>query len=122
MTESAELTARTVETGSLPVVDISALRTDDPEARAAVGGALHAACVDKGFFSVSGHGIEPELLEAAFAEARTFFTLPAEEKHRVAMTRDNYGRGYEHVGGQTPTVDQRSLPIDPAPGRQHLRR
>ncbi|MFR9805912.1 2-oxoglutarate and iron-dependent oxygenase domain-containing protein [Pseudonocardia sp. RS010] len=57
--------------------------------------------VDKGFFYVSGHGVGPELLEAAFAEARTFFALPAAEKQRVAMTTDNYGRGYEDVGGQT---------------------
>lgn len=101
MTRSAELGARTVETSALPVVDISGLRTDEPEARAAVGRALRAACVDKGFFYVSGHGIEPALLEAAFAEARTFFALPAQEKQRVAMTKDNYGRGYEDVGGQT---------------------
>lgn len=97
----SDLAARTIETSALPVVDMSGLYSTDPADRAAVGRALRAACVDKGFFYVSGHGVEPELIEAAFAEARRFFALPAEEKHAVAMTGDNYGRGYEDLGGQT---------------------
>lgn len=100
MTSSAELTARTVDTASLPVVDVSGLRSADPAARAAVGRVLHEACVDKGFFSICGHGVEPELVAAAFAEARAFFALPLQEKRRVAMTKDDYGLGYEEIGGQ----------------------
>jgi isopenicillin N synthase-like dioxygenase len=99
-----DLDARRVDAGALPVVDMSGLYTDDPGARAEVAAALRAACVDKGFFYVAGHGIEPELRAAAFAEARLFFALPAEAKHRVAMTGENYGRGYEDLGGQTLEV------------------
>jgi len=96
-----DLAARTVETSALPVVDMSGLYSTEPADRAAVGRALHAACVDKGFFYVVGHGVEPELLDAAFEESRRFFALPAEDKRRVAMTADNYGRGYEDLRGQT---------------------
>ena len=95
-----DLDARVVATSALPVVDVSGLRSADPADRAAVGVALRAACVDKGFFYLAGHGIEPELPAAAFAQARAFFALPAETKAAVAMSSDNYGRGYEGIGGQ----------------------
>ena len=86
---------------ALPVVDISALSAPDPEARAAVGRAIRAACLDKGFMYVVGHGIDPGLRAAVLAQAAAFFALPEAEKLVVSMAHSPCNRGYEPIRGQT---------------------
>lgn len=86
---------------TLPIVDISGLATDDPEARAAVGRAIEAACRDKGFMYVTGHGIDAALRARVLEEAAAFFALPEEEKMRVDMKKSPANRGYEPLRGQT---------------------
>ncbi|QPM90557.1 isopenicillin N synthase family dioxygenase [Pseudooceanicola algae] len=95
------LTAKSVETASLPVIDVSALSSADPAKRAAVGAALRAACLDKGFFYCSGHGIPQGLIDAAFAETRALFDLPDAEKDSLDKSTSKANRGYETLGGQT---------------------
>lgn len=86
---------------SLPVVDITALDSPDPAARAAVGAAIGAACRDKGFMYVVGHGIDADLRARVLAQAAAFFDLPAEDKMAVSMARSPCNRGYEPMRGQT---------------------
>lgn len=95
------LGARSVETATLPVIDISGLSSSSPEKRAAVGEALRQACLDKGFFYCAGHGIPQGLIDAAFAESRAFFERPIEEKLTVDKVHSFCNRGYEHMRGQT---------------------
>ncbi|MGA1074798.1 MAG: 2-oxoglutarate and iron-dependent oxygenase domain-containing protein, partial [Ilumatobacteraceae bacterium] len=68
-----------------PIVDITDLRriaigppsesdirlADHPEAIA-----IHAACLETGFFVVTGHGIDDEI-SVLFRAARRFFELPS---------------------------------------------
>ena len=86
---------------TLPIVDISGLSTDDPDARAAVGRAIEAACRDKGFMYVTGHGIASDLRARVLEEAAAFFSLPEDEKMRVDMKKSPANRGYEPLRGQT---------------------
>lgn len=86
---------------SLPIVDISALSSPDPAARAAVGRAIGVACRDKGFMYVTGHGIDEPLRAAVLDQARAFFTLPEAEKMAVYMKNSPCNRGYEPIRGQT---------------------
>ena len=59
----------------IPVVD---LRQDDaPET-------LRAACEELGFFTVTGHGVDPALVQAVAAGSRAFFDRSREEKQRFA--------------------------------------
>lgn len=85
----------------LPIVDVSGLSSSDPDMRRAVGTALRAACLDKGFFYCVGHGIPAGLIDAVFAETRRFFDLPMEAKLAVDKARSFANRGYETLGGQT---------------------
>jgi isopenicillin N synthase-like dioxygenase len=48
--------------------------------------------VDSGFFYVTNHGIQDELLAAVFAESKKFFELPLEEK--MLLHRNSAHRGY----------------------------
>ena len=86
---------------SLPIVDISALSSPDPAARAAVGRAIRAACLDKGFMYVTGHGIDEGLRAAVLDQARAFFARPEPDKMAVWMKNSPCNRGYEPIRGQT---------------------
>jgi isopenicillin N synthase-like dioxygenase len=103
MTESssATLEASEVDADALPVIDVSGLASADPAKRAAVGVALRAACLDKGFFYCVGHGIPHGLIDAVFDETRRFFDLPEAEKLKVDKSRSFANRGYERMRGQT---------------------
>ncbi len=71
----------------IPVIDFE--KGSESDVVAAVG----AACRDFGFFQVTGHGIEAETVERAFAAARSFFALPMAEKRAISRDQDN-ARGY----------------------------
>jgi isopenicillin N synthase-like dioxygenase len=68
---------------SVPVIDIADL--DSPESL----DAIDRACREWGFFQVTGHGIEPALLQSLFEVSRAFFSQPAGEKRRIRRDADN---------------------------------
>jgi isopenicillin N synthase-like dioxygenase len=98
---TARLEAVKVSPASLPVIDIGGLSSADPEARKAVGAKLREACLDKGFFYISNHGVPEDLVRDVFAEAAAFFALPAEQKAEVDKSKSKASRGYEPLQGQT---------------------
>jgi isopenicillin N synthase-like dioxygenase len=93
----------------LPVIDISALASDEPARRQAVAAAIGRACDDIGFFYVTGHGIPEETIHAAVEAAARFFSLPLEEKLRIRAGASNRGytpmRESEHEEGK-PDVNE----------------
>jgi isopenicillin N synthase-like dioxygenase len=74
-------------TDTLASVDIGPLLSAaaDPEALAELVRQIDAACRALGFFRVSGHGIDPQLLATLDAEARAFFAQPEAVKATIAM-------------------------------------
>lgn len=79
---------------ALPIIDLGR----DFEA---VPGTLDRACCEFGFFYVTGHGIDPELVASLAGLARAFFAQPLERKLRIAMARGGPAwRGYFPVGGE----------------------
>ncbi|ARQ02615.1 isopenicillin N synthase family dioxygenase [Pseudorhodoplanes sinuspersici] len=98
---TATLEAARVSTAALPVIDISDLFSANFADRKAVGAELRAACLDKGFFYITNHGVPEDLIADVFAEAATFFALPAEQKAEVDKAKSKANRGYEPLQGQT---------------------
>lgn len=98
---AALLDATAVDAAALPVIDVSGLSAGDPAKRAAVGAALRAACLDKGFFYCVGHGVPQGLIDAALAETRGFFDQPEAAKLRIEKSLSFANRGYERLRGQT---------------------
>src|ERR1700735_3206022 len=86
----------------LPVIDVSALVGDAPAtARAAVARQIQAACRERGFFYVTGHGVPADLLNQLAAAASEFFALPVADKMEIAMERGGRAwRGYFPVGAE----------------------
>ncbi|RAI40184.1 isopenicillin N synthase family dioxygenase [Rhodoplanes roseus] len=98
---AATLEAVRVSHAQLPIIDVTGLSSSNPQDRAAVGAALQAACRDKGFFYVTGHGVPQGLIDAVLAEAKAFFDQPMERKHAVDKALSFCNRGYEPLKGQT---------------------
>ncbi len=83
---------------SLPVIDVSALRTDEG---AAAAEAIGAACRDTGFFYAVGHGVAPETLSRLTEASWRFFALPEAEKRKVEMAQGGRAwRGWFPLGGE----------------------
>jgi len=83
---------------SLPVIDISALRTGEG---AAVARQIESTCRDSGFFYVAGHGVPAALIERLDRASRAFFDLPVEAKMEIAMEHGGRAwRGFFPVGAE----------------------
>ena len=78
----------------IPVIDIAPFTSGDPAVRGAVIQAVANACEHVGFLIISGHGINPVLLDQAFAVSRDFFDLPVEQKLRARPMGEVAPRGY----------------------------
>src|ERR1700730_1682013 len=95
------LEAARISVASLPVIDVSGLSSRNAAERQAVGAQLRAACVDKGFFYISNHGVAETLVADVFKEAAAFFALPVGQKSEVDKAKSEANRGYEPLQGQT---------------------
>lgn len=82
----------------VPLVDVSALRGDDADARSAVVAALDRAAREVGFIYVAGHGIAPEVIEGLKRAARSLFALPLETKLDYYIGKSTNHRGYVPKG------------------------
>nr|CBX71117.1 hypothetical protein YEW_CY12230 [Yersinia enterocolitica W22703] len=61
---------------------------------------LRHAARDIGFFYLTGHGIDPALLQQIQTLSREFFALPDEEKLAVAMVHSPHFRGYNRAASE----------------------
>tara|TARA_R110000851_G_scaffold50458_4_gene120460 strand:- start:350 stop:1321 length:972 start_codon:yes stop_codon:yes gene_type:complete len=86
---------------TLPVIDLSPMLGGVAQDKVAVGLALREACEHTGFFYVSGHGIDPALIQRVFAQSQQFFAQPMDAKLETDKAQSKANRGYEKLGGQT---------------------
>jgi isopenicillin N synthase-like dioxygenase len=82
---------------TLPIIDISPFVTGGSDAaRKNVAAELRAACIDIGFFYITGHGIPAAELDQVIDWGHRFFSLPAAEKLKIH--RKGSGQGYSPAG------------------------
>jgi isopenicillin N synthase-like dioxygenase len=88
--------------GALPVIDVGPLlASGQAAATAAVAGEIQAACRDRGFFYVTGHGVPAGLLAELADASAEFFALPLADKLEIAMEHGGRAwRGYFPVGAE----------------------
>lgn len=82
----------------IPVLDIADFLAGVPKAREALAKAVAHTCDDTGFLVIANHGIEPALIEAAFAAASDFFDLG--EQRKLALKVGDLNIGYLPYGAQ----------------------
>lgn len=115
-------------TMSLPIVDISPYLADDfvypPTAKQlACSAAIHQACLDFGFFYITGLGIPRQDFDDILELSKQFFDLPVDVKEALSIASTSNGtdgaRGYQKlkVGETSATIARRyarihySLPV-----------
>lgn len=85
---------------TVPVIDVSALVAGSP-GRAAVAAEIGDACRSQGFFYVTGHGVDPELVHRLVDASRRFFAEDEDTKMRWRMALGGRAwRGYFPAGGE----------------------
>ena len=75
--------------GDFPVIDLSALCGPQPSAavRRDIACQVARACEEIGFFTVTGHGVPPEVIANLVAQSYAFFDLPVAEKLVIRRPR-----------------------------------
>jgi isopenicillin N synthase-like dioxygenase len=84
----------------LPIIDISSLKHGDLIARQDIARQIRLACLDKGFFYISGHGVPERLVDDVIVQAKRLFDLPLERKMALDKATSRANRGYEPMSGQ----------------------
>ncbi|XP_052209749.1 2-oxoglutarate-Fe(II) type oxidoreductase hxnY isoform X2 [Diospyros lotus] len=97
----------------LPIIDLAS--TD----RLSTANSIRQACTEHGFFYLINHGVEEELLNRVFDESKKFFSLPLEEKMRLARREH---RGYTPLYAEKldPSLGNKGKMIDNAKEREGL--
>lgn len=92
---------------SVPIVDISGLRSSDDAVRARVAAEIGTAAREVGFLYISGSGIDESCFDRMLAATKEFFALPLEEKMRSYIGLSRCHRGYVPIGeeGVESTAD-----------------
>jgi len=89
----------------VPTIDISPFvgpGTATEDAKAEVLNEIRAACLESGFFVITGHGVPEDLQQRALAMSKCFFALPLQEKLELSEKK-SWGRsfrGYQIIGGE----------------------
>ena len=86
-----------VTAATVPVINLTPLRSGSRAGLEAVAQAIGAAARDIGFFSVANHGIAPAIVDDVYAAARTFFALPESVKDRVAIELSPHFMGFARM-------------------------
>ncbi|MDP9912866.1 polar amino acid transport system ATP-binding protein [Variovorax boronicumulans] len=85
---------------SLPLIDVAPLVAGTPE-RARVAAQIGDACRAHGFFYVTGHGVDPALIQRLEDLSHQFFDLPEETKMQWRMALGGRAwRGFFPRGGE----------------------
>ncbi|KHN34913.1 1-aminocyclopropane-1-carboxylate oxidase, partial [Glycine soja] len=77
-----------IEEMNLPIIDFYSAESD----RLSTAISIRQACIEYGFFYLVNHGVENDLVRA-FDESKRFFSLPLEDKMKLA---------YKEFRGYTP--------------------
>ncbi len=95
----------------IPVIDVSPfVRGGDLNERRRVGREIRDACIDIGFFYISGHGIEQAEFDELTTWAHRLFALPIEQKMSLDKSLSPRNVGYMQVGGVDPEANTDRAP------------
>ena len=83
---------------TIPVVDLSDFQNSDPEKHTQFVKTLGDALMDLGFFAVTNHGIDSDLIERCYQHAQDFFSKSDAIKKKYEFEELNGQRGFTSFG------------------------
>ncbi|KPI38210.1 putative iron/ascorbate oxido [Cyphellophora attinorum] len=83
-----------------PIIDLAALNSKDAAAHQNLVDQIRKACLAKGFFQVTNHGIAQELQDAVFQQSKEFFNLTESTKSKYSQANHPNKLGYEPLRSQ----------------------
>jgi isopenicillin N synthase-like dioxygenase len=84
----------------VPVIDLAPARGGGSADRRRIASLIDQACVEIGFFAVTGHGVAESVGRDLREAAHQFFALSSEAKRRASPNDDRTPRGYHAPGGE----------------------
>jgi isopenicillin N synthase-like dioxygenase len=85
-------------TTRIPVIDIAPALGGSRADRLAVAREIDRTCVDIGFFTITGHGVPADVIDALRRLSHEFFALPLAEKRQAIHPVPATPRGYIAMG------------------------
>lgn len=79
----------------IPIIDIQGLISNDLKSAKNTAREINRACLDNGFFYISNHGVDQDLIDDLMRVAKDFFSLPQVEKEKISIKNSFASRGYE---------------------------
>jgi isopenicillin N synthase-like dioxygenase len=86
---------------TLPMIDMRPALNGGLDGLNGFAAAIGRAARDVGFFYLTGHGIDAELIERVFEQSAAFFARPLYEKDALSITRSPHNRGYVAMKGES---------------------
>lgn len=95
-------------------IDLEPFRLGDARDRAHVAEQLDRAGRESGFFAVTGHGVDPAIIDRMLDVTSRFFALPVEDKMRYYVDDRVANRGYAPEGSEALaySIGEADLPPD----------
>ncbi|MEH2159795.1 MAG: 2-oxoglutarate and iron-dependent oxygenase domain-containing protein [Nostoc sp.] len=97
MNSTKELSKESIVSTQIPVINFHSFMTGDSHAKEAVAAQIGSALQEIGCFYLKNHDVSTTLIAQAFAQAKSFFALPLEDKKQIALTEKCH-RGYIPMG------------------------
>jgi len=98
-----------VAVSNLPIIDLSPFMGKNAcEDRMNTARAVRSACINIGFFHVTGHGFTAKELNTVLTEGLSFFALPLEEKMKVLSPNVDMP-GFVRTGGREPEKNREKV-------------
>jgi isopenicillin N synthase-like dioxygenase len=114
----------------VPCIDLSPFVREGALAdRRAVAAQIREACIDIGFFYLTGHDIPAAEIDEVVTQGKRFFTQSLDEKMKVHASKSPTNRGFMQTGGlnpgasanKTPDIKERYLMSrEPLPGEDDI--
>ena len=73
---------------TVPVIDVAPYLTGNDDDKRAVARRLSTACTETGFFCITGHGVDEEMIARTRQAGADFFARPLDEKQKILRDAD----------------------------------
>jgi len=118
---TADMGAKQIAFSEIPVIDIAALRGDDPAATVAAAEEIGRACETVGFFYIRNHGVSEALIEQTYELSRRFHSSPIEQKRTVHVRNSPGTRGWIPIAADDNDGDPELYRlVPPSPDNDYL--